>query len=545
MSETTLRCAIYTRKSSEEGLDQNFNSLDAQREACEAYIASQRHEGWKQLAEHYDDGGISGGTLERPALQRLLADIDAGRIDLVVVYKVDRLTRSLPDFAKLIERLDAAGASFVSVTQSFNTSTSMGRLTLNVLLSFAQFEREVTAERIQDKLAQSKAKGLWMGGYIPLGYTPNGRTLDIVPDEAQTVRRIFNLYDELGCLRLVERAAVEEGLRTKTREANDPKMRGGKPFSRGRIQNLLRNPLYIGKIRHKDIIHEGQHSGIVDDEVFKRVQEKLDAASRRADKRRAGNPGKIVSPLAGKVFDDRGRRLTPSHTARGSRRFRYYVSRDLIRKSGNTNVDGLRLPAKTLEDAVAASLSKYLSECQGELSAGQNTSVTEISKRTNTLEALAKSDQETRLATIQKVVVEPGKLTITAALARSEGDAGVDESLVTFAAPFTHRRRGVETKLILSDQAPTPDANLQKNLGRALAWLEDIHAGVRMEEIAARENVSSRFIRDRLQMAFLSPKIMDAILKGTQPAHLTSNTFVRADVPLDWSEQERLFGFTN
>ena len=445
MSETTLRCAIYTRKSSEEGLDQDFNSLDAQREACEAYIASQRHEGWKQLAEHYDDGGISGGTLERPALQRLLADIDAGRIDLVVVYKVDRLTRSLPDFAKLIERLDAAGASFVSVTQSFNTSTSMGRLTLNVLLSFAQFEREVTAERIRDKLAQSKAKGLWMGGYIPLGYTPNGRTLDIVPDEAQTVRRIFNLYDELGCLRLVERAAVEEGLRTKTREANDPKMRGGKSFSRGRIQNLLRNPLYIGKIRHKDIIHEGQHSGIVDDEVFKRAQEKLDAASRRADKRRAGNPGKIVSPLAGKVFDDQGRRLTPSHTSRGSRRFRYYVSRDLIRKSGNTNVDGLRLPAKTLEDAVAASLSKYLSECQGELSAGQNTSVTEISKRTNTLEALAKSDQETRLATIQKVVIEPGKLTITAELVRSDGDARADEELVTFVAPFTHRRRGVET----------------------------------------------------------------------------------------------------
>ncbi|ABI64468.1 MULTISPECIES: recombinase family protein [Maricaulis] len=545
MSETTLRCAIYTRKSSEEGLDQDFNSLDAQREACEAYIASQRHEGWKQLAEHYDDGGISGGTLERPALQRLLADIDAGRIDLVVVYKVDRLTRSLPDFAKLIERLDAAGASFVSVTQSFNTSTSMGRLTLNVLLSFAQFEREVTAERIQDKLAQSKAKGLWMGGYIPLGYTPNGRTLDIVPDEAQTVRRIFNLYDELGCLRLVEQAAVREGLRTKTREANDPKMRGGKSFSRGRIQNLLRNPLYIGKIRHKDIIHEGQHSGIVDDEVFKRVQEKLDAASRRADKRRAGNPGKIVSLLAGKVFDDQGRRLTPSHTSRGSRRFRYYVSRDLIRKSGNTNVDGLRLPAKTLEDAVAACLSKYLSECQGELSAGQNTSVTEISKRTNTLEALAKSDQETRLATIQKVVIEPGKLTITAELVRSDGDARADEELVTFVAPFTHRRRGVETKLILSDQAPTPDANLQKNLGRALAWLEDIHAGVRMEEIAERENLSSRFIRDRLQMAFLSPKIMDAILKGTQPAHLTSNTFVRADIPLDWSDQEALFGFTN
>jgi DNA invertase Pin-like site-specific DNA recombinase len=545
MSETTLRCAIYTRKSSEEGLDQDFNSLDAQREACEAYIASQRHEGWKQLPEHYDDGGISGGTLERPALQRLLADIDAGRIDLVVVYKVDRLTRSLPDFAKLIERLDAAGASFVSVTQSFNTSTSMGRLTLNVLLSFAQFEREVTAERIRDKLAQSKAKGLWMGGYVPLGYTPNGRTLDVVPDEAETVRRIFDLYDEMGCLRLVEQAADREGLRTKTREANDPKMRGGKSFSRGRIQNLLRNPLYIGKIRHKEIIHDGQHTGIVDDEVFKRVQEKLDAASRRAVKRRASKPGRIVSPLAGKVFDDQGRRLTPSHTSRGSRRFRYYVSRDLIRKSGNTNVDGLRLPAKTLEDAVAASLSQYLSDCQGELSAGQSASITEIAERTSTLEALARSDQETRLAIIRKVVIEPGKLTITAAFPRSDDDTDDTARLVTFVAPFTHRRRGVEMKLILSDQAPAPDANLQKNLGRALAWLEDIHAGIRMEEIATREKLSSRFIRDRLQMAFLSPKIMDAILKGTQPAHLTSNSFVRADIPLDWSEQERLFGFAN
>jgi hypothetical protein len=418
----------------------------------------------------------------------------------------------------------------------------MGRLTLNVLLSFAQFEREVTAERIRDKLAQSKAKGLWMGGYIPLGYTPNGRTLEIIPDEAQTVRRIFNLYDELGCLRLVEQAAVRDGLRTKTRETSDPKMRGGKFFSRGRIQNLLRNPLYIGKIRQKDIIHEGQHPGIVDDEVFKRVQEKLDAASRRADKRRVGKPGRIVSPLAGKVFDEQGRRLTPSHTSRGSRRFRYYVSRDLIRKSGTTNVDGLRLPAKTLEDAVAASFSRHLAQRQGELSAGQNTTVSEISERTKTLEALAKSDQETRLAAVRKVVVAPGNLTITAALARPEGD---DEELMTFEPPFTHRRRGVETKLILSEQAPAPDGNLQKNLGRALTWLEDIHAGVRMEEIAERENLSSRFIRDRLQMAFLSPRIMDAILKGTQPAHLTSNTFVRADIPLDWSEQERLFGFTN
>jgi len=543
MSETKTRCAIYTRKSSEEGLDQDFNSLDAQREACEAYVASQRHEGWKLLPERYDDGGISGGTLNRPALQRLLVDIDAGRIDLVVVYKVDRLTRSLPDFAKLIERLDAAGASFVSVTQSFNTSTSMGRLTLNVLLSFAQFEREVTAERIRDKLAQSKAKGLWMGGYIPLGYAPNGRTLDVVPAEAQTVRRIFKLYDELQCLRLVELAAEKEGLRTKTRDAADPKMRGGKPFSRGRIQNLLRNPLYIGKIRHKEIVHEGQHDAIIDDELFERVQSKLDAASRRAAKRKSSKAGKITSPLAGKVFDGEDHRLTPSHTSRGQRRFRYYVSHDLIRKSGNGTTDGMRLPAKRLEDAAAASLSAHLTKNLNTLVAQGGAPLSEISTRTKNLEALAIADEETRLAAIRKLNVEPGTLTITAVLPIPDVKSDTPETQITFSAPFTYRRRGVEAKIILSDQARTPDANLQKNLGRALAWLEELHSGIRMEEIAARENLSSRFIRDRLQMAFLSPKIMDAILAGTQPAHLSSNVFVRSDIPLDWTEQERLFGF--
>ncbi len=543
MSETKARCAIYTRKSSEEGLDQDFNSLDAQREACEAYVASQRHEGWKLLPERYDDGGISGGTLDRPALQRLLEDIDAGRIDLVVVYKVDRLTRSLPDFAKLIERLDAAGASFVSVTQSFNTSTSMGRLTLNVLLSFAQFEREVTAERIRDKLAQSKAKGLWMGGYIPLGYTPNGRTLDVVPAEAQTVQRMFTLYDELECLRLVELAAEKERLRTKTRDAADPKMRGGKPFSRGRIQNLLRNPLYIGKIRHKAIVHEGQHDAIIDDELFERVQSKLEAASRRSAKSQSSKPGKITSPLAGRIFDGEDRRLTPSHTTRGQRRFRYYVSHDLIRKSGNDTTDGMRLPAKRLEAAAAASLSAHLTKNLTTLVAQCGAPLSGISTRTKNLEALAIADEETRLAAIQKLNVEPGTLTITAVLPIPDVKSDNPETQITFSAPFTYRRRGVEAKIILSDQAPTPDANLQKNLGRALVWLEELHAGIRMEEIAASENLSSRFIRDRLQMAFLSPKIMDAILTGTQPAHLSSNVFVRSDIPLDWTEQERLFGF--
>ena len=267
-----IRCAIYTRKSSEEGLDQAFNSLDAQYEACSAYVASQRHEGWKLVPDRFDDGGLSGGNLDRPALQRLLAEIDAGRIGMVVVYKIDRLTRSLADFGRLVERLDAKGCSFVSVTQAFNTATSMGRLTLNVLLSFAQFEREVTAERIRDKIAASKKKGLWMGGALPLGYDrhpdPQRRTLVVNPAEAEVVRALFRLYAELCNLRLVEEEAVRRGLRPKTVPTTSSKVRGLSPFSRGQLHHLLTNPLYIGRIRHKDQSYPGstprsstKHSG--------------------------------------------------------------------------------------------------------------------------------------------------------------------------------------------------------------------------------------------------------------------------------------------
>jgi len=259
-----IRCAIYTRKSSEEGLEQDFNSLDAQREACEAYIASQRHEGWVLVPDHYDDGGISGGHLERPALQRLMAEVDAKQVDQIVVYKIDRLTRSLADFAKLVDRLDQAEASFVSVTQSFNTATSMGRLTLNVLLSFAQFEREVTAERIRDKIAASKRKGLWMGGNVPLGYDPDGRTLQINPDEADVVRKIYDLYDDWGSMNMVREAAARLILRSKTRRAPDSRLRGGNLMSRGQLHHILTNPIYAGRVRHKGQVFEGQHPAIID-----------------------------------------------------------------------------------------------------------------------------------------------------------------------------------------------------------------------------------------------------------------------------------------
>ncbi len=304
------RCAIYTRKSSEEGLEQEFNSLAAQRDACEAYIRSQQHEGWVLARTRYDDGGFSGGKLERPGLQRLLADIHAGRIEIVVVYKVDRLTRSLADFARLVEIFDAQRVSFVSVTQQFNTTSSMGRLTLNVLLSFAQFERDVTGERIRDKIAASKKKGMWMGGNVPLGYDPSERTLVINPAEAETVRRIFALYLQLGCVGRVKDEADRLGLRTKRTIRADGAERGGKPFTRGHIYAVLSNPIYIGKIAHKGELFPGQHPALIDAETWAAVRDQV--TGNGSDHQRKGKAAE-PSLLAGLLVDGRGARLTPTH----------------------------------------------------------------------------------------------------------------------------------------------------------------------------------------------------------------------------------------
>ena len=280
-SRKQVRCAIYTRKSTEEGLEQAFNSLDAQRESCAAYIASQKHEGWTALPDRYDDGGFSGGSIERPALQALLGDVQAGKIDVVVVYKVDRLTRALADFARIVTIFDAAGVSFVSVTQAFNTTTSMGRLTLNVLLSFAQFEREVTAERIRDKIAASKAKGMWMGGTVPIGYRVEHRKLVPVPDEAALVRRIFERYLALGSVSRLKTELDQAAIRTPLRQHGDGGQSGGAAFSRGKLYVLLANPVFIGRIRHKDAVHPGQHAAILDESLWQAVQDKL------ADNRRS------------------------------------------------------------------------------------------------------------------------------------------------------------------------------------------------------------------------------------------------------------------
>ena len=358
-----IRCAIYTRKSSEEGLEQEFNSLDAQREACEAYIKSQRHEGWGALPQLYDDAGYSGGTMERPALKRLLADIAAHRIDAVVVYKVDRLTRSLSDFAKIVEVFDAHGVSFVSITQAFNTTTSMGRLTLNVLLSFAQFEREVTGERIRDKIAASKKKGLWMGGQPSLGYDVKDRKLIVNEAEATTVRMIFRRYLELGSVRALKAALDEEGVASKLRTTADGGAYGGKSFSRGALYLMLQNRIYRGEIVHKGTAYSGEHASIIDEDLWSSVQRRLEANGvERREKQDAGAPDLLTGILIGA----NGEPMTPTYAVKKGVRYRYYVSRRLVTgtkaEEGNGQTPGQRIPAANLEGLVVQRLRSFFAD---------------------------------------------------------------------------------------------------------------------------------------------------------------------------------------
>jgi DNA invertase Pin-like site-specific DNA recombinase len=343
-----LRCAIYTRKSSEEGLEQEFNSLHAQREACEAYIASQKSEGWALVRDQYDDGGISGGTLERPGLKQLLADIEDGLVDVVVVYKIDRLSRSLMDFSKLVEVFDRNGVTFVSVTQSFNTTTSMGRLTLNILLSFAQFEREVTAERIRDKVKASRMKGMWMGGYVPLGYDVRDRKLVVNEQDAGSVRQIFDRFVEVGSATVLARELRREGFRSKQ----------GTLIDKGYLYRLLNNRVYRGEALHKGKAYPGEHDAIIDADLWARVHAILQESPRkRANNSRAQTP----ALLKGLIFDEYGAAMTPTSTKKGARLYRYYVSMDVIRNRETGEETGpMRLPAGMVEDAVVTEVRRIL-----------------------------------------------------------------------------------------------------------------------------------------------------------------------------------------
>jgi DNA invertase Pin-like site-specific DNA recombinase len=355
MAEKIFRCAVYTRKSTEDGLEQEFNSLDAQYEACAAYALSQRHEGWVLVKERYDDGGFSGGNMERPGLKRLLADVEAGRIDIILLYKIDRLTRSLTDFSRIVDVLDRAKASFVSITQSFNTTTSMGRLTLNMLLSFAQFEREVTGERIRDKIAASKRKGLWMGGPVPLGYEVKDRKLLVKPNEAEQVRHIMRRYLALCSVPALAEELEREGYRTKVQRRTSGPHKGGCVYRRGTLYHLLSNRIYRGMTVHKGQAHAGEHEPIVDEDLFDQVQQKLaENASGSSRRRKHRQP----SLLTGKLFDGEGRAMTPSHATRPNKRYRYYVTRP-------DDVDvspAWRVPAHDLEQLVCGSVASRLTE---------------------------------------------------------------------------------------------------------------------------------------------------------------------------------------
>jgi site-specific DNA recombinase len=558
MTRPRIRCAIYTRKSSDEGLDQDFNSLDAQHDACAAYIASQRHEGWVPDKTRYDDGGISGGTLVRPAMQRLVADIDEGRIQMIVVYKIDRLTRSLADFAKLVERFDAAGCSFVSVTQAFNTASSMGRLTLNVLLSFAQFEREVTAERIRDKIAASKKKGLWMGGVPPLGYDPHPdpktRGLVVSQNEAKTVEAIFQLYVELGCLNAVMRKSKEMGLRSKRHHFKSGRTQGGNPFSRGQIYALLRNPIYIGKIRHKKNVWDGQHEAIIDIELWDCVQAKLQVASARPRSQvgSVSSPSKGgIAPLTGKLRDETGDRLTPTHTKRHGRRLRYYVSNRLI--SGGTDPGGWRLPAVAFEQAVADIIAQHLSDLasghricvipdllSGNAICAQAQDLTQRLRK-GAPELLANITAGGQLAKRHIVLnLRATELANELGLEPSQ----IDPSALQIQAPFELRRRGVEGKIVAGDREPEPDRTMLRALARAHTWTADLRRGKSLSDIAAATSHSESYVRTRAQLAFLSPKIQRAILVGSQPPELTLEKIIRKPIPLDWDMQAQIYGFS-
>jgi DNA invertase Pin-like site-specific DNA recombinase len=322
MNKPVLRGAIYTRVSSDQGLEQDFNSLDAQREAAEAYVKSQAHEGWKLLRGYFDDGGYSGGSVERPALQRLMEFVKAERIDIIVVYKVDRPTRSLADFAKLVELFDAHKVSFVSVTQSFNTTTSMGRLTLNVLLSFAQFEREVTGERIRDKIEASKKKGLWMGGVVPMGYRVEDRKLVVDEEEASVVRRIFERYLALGSILALQRELRESGVLTRSRKMANGKTIGAVSLTNGPLSYILKNRHYLGEINHKGRSWPGEHASIIDADLFEAVRAQLNENLNRT----ANQKSQSGALLIGKIFDDRGNPMSPSHAVKKRMRYRYYVS---------------------------------------------------------------------------------------------------------------------------------------------------------------------------------------------------------------------------
>jgi DNA invertase Pin-like site-specific DNA recombinase len=556
MPNKQVRCAVYTRKSSEEGLEQSFNSLEAQQEACRAFILSQKHEGWTAINNRYDDGGFSGGTMERPALKKLLADILDRRADTVVVYKVDRLTRSLTDFAKIIDVFDSHGVSFVSVTQQFNTTSSMGRLTLNVLLSFAQFEREVTGERIRDKIAASKRKGMWMGGVVPLGYSCANRRLVINRPEANVVRRIFRQYLRLGCVEKLRDYLDRANILSKLRTSSAGIKSGGTSFSRGALYHLLSNRVFIGEIVHHKQNYPGQHQAIIKRRLWDEVAARLRANNQAHRNMKSESSSSL---LCGIVFDAEGVRLTPTHAVKRGKRYRYYTSQTAI-KRGSDRAVVTRFPAREIEALVTDQIQYLLGrtdKCTSGMKCSPDKDVAaeraqDLVQRWPKLEMSTR--QEFSRDVLSRVVVgqtavwiEVDRAKLAEALvgrkleSRVTGDNHRPDTIKLTASFQPHRRRGelylVTPKGSQSDRTPIP--SLVKAVARARVWYEQFAAGEisTVKELAKKTGMPACDVKHTLKYAMLSPQVTEAILAGRHAPNLTLRE-LREGISLNWQEQE-------
>jgi site-specific DNA recombinase len=526
-----VRCAIYTRVSTDHGLDQEFNSLDAQYEAASAYIKSQAHAGWTLIRSRYDDGGYSGGSTDRPDLQKLLDDIRSRKIDVIVVYKVDRLTRSLADFAKLVELFDAHGVSFVSVTQQFNTTTSMGRLTLNVLLSFAQFEREVTSERIRDKIAASKRKGLWVGGTLPLGYEMKDGKIAIVEEEAELVRSIFRRYLELGSVNELLRDLRERNIRTKTRLLSKGATRGGIPFGRGALYYMLSNHFYIGEVKYKNEILPGEQPPIMDRALFEAVRQK----SRAQWSHRTIVRNKSDHLLAGLLFDDAGHRMIPTHATKAGVRYRYYVSTPVLHGEAKTASAGSvsRVPAADVEDVIVKSLEH--------LAANQGKSATAT---------LPLGDRGDLAELVAGIVVHRDRLIIKLKSDNAdEASDRPDDRLLTI--PWQKPPSKKSRQILLPHSASRSDvrpaqferrARLVSAIARGRRWLDDVVSGrvTTVAQLCTRENCSVRQVNMTISLAFLAPNLVKAAVEGRLPRGIGVERL--RDQPTEWSRQFEALG---
>jgi site-specific DNA recombinase len=531
-SVKSVRCAIYTRVSTEHGLDQEFNSLDAQYEAASAYIKSQAHAGWTLIRSRYDDGGYSGGSTDRPDLQKLLDDIRSRKIDVIVVYKVDRLTRSLADFAKLVELFDAHGVSFVSVTQQFNTTTSMGRLTLNVLLSFAQFEREVTSERIRDKIAASKRKGLWVGGNLPLGYEMKDDKIAIVEEEAELVRSIFRRYLELGSVNELLRDLRERNIRTKSRLLSTGATRGGIPFGRGALYYLLSNHFYIGEVKYKNEILPGEQPPIMERALFEAVRQKsLAQWSHRTVVR-----NKSDHLLTGLLFDDAGHRMIPTHATKAGIRYRYYASTPVLHGEARTASAGSisRVPAADIEDTIVKSLEAHLAAKQE----GSRSSAVRLGDR----EALAQL--------VAGIVVHRDKLIVR--FKSNHTDEAPDSSddppfTIAWHKPPSRRARRILLPKNTSRSTIRPEqferrARLVNAIAKGRRWLDDVVSGrvTNVTELCTRERSSVRHVNMTISLAFLAPNLVKAAVEGRLPRGIGVERL--RDPPTEWSRQFEALG---